>query len=556
MAALSQLIYRFHDAADPAAAVVLEKNRPESRTRSSGNENEENADTRDEDTRDEDDDNDDNTPNTTTTNLCDAWNRGTFRPPLPPPMRVPNDLQCHWYYHSPQEGTQVMIVSTIHGDTDTDDEDDDNNGNDNNNNNKTSKTDNSNNNNNNKSSSSSMMMGPYVAVVFAGTDDYQTSLLDIDIWRTEYGDHGNWTLPDNNKEKDDDNNKENVRYGRSTGQGTSRFLEDKIWVHAGFNGAVFAHGLQNDILTRLEAARRNLTAAVSSSSTTTLPQVYVTGHSLGAAASLLSGIGLALYYSSSGHQYHDDNDDDYHNNNNNNNNNNLQPNEGRKLRGDNNNNVGSRTTTTDATTTEVVVVKVINFGCPAVGNRAWRDYIHSAPQLDNLAIWRFVLGWDIVPRLPSTMLHIGHTVQMEGDDGKENGTNVSMATGSRNARETPEEETMGVEDRPQRRWLQNNKNDNTTFAGTMGVYYNHYGDKKRSYASVPWGWSSTPYIWVPGAIASHNISRYWRFLYRHEQNNATWLHEFVPTEGPDDYDNTYTVVDDDDDNIFWHSAAE
>lgn len=82
-------------------------------------------------------------------------------------------------------------------------------------------------------------------------------------------------------------------------------------------------------------------------------------------------------------------------------------------------------------------VQVINFGCPHVGNDAWRRTIYS---FSNLRIWRFVHGWDVVPRLPEyPFTHVGHTLQMNVD--------------------------------------------------AMRAYYLHYGNASLGYASVPYGWS-------------------------------------------------------------------
>ena len=55
-------------------------------------------------------------------------------------------------------------------------------------------------------------------------------------------------------------------------------------------------------------------------------------------------------------------------------------------------------------------VTSINFGCPKVGNY---EFIRSMNALDNLHVWRFVWGWDLVPRLPAYPFdHVGHTIQM------------------------------------------------------------------------------------------------------------------------------------------------
>lgn len=55
----------------------------------------------------------------------------------------------------------------------------------------------------------------------------------------------------------------------------------------------------------------------------------------------------------------------------------------------------------------------INFGAPRTGNDAWRDFLNTTSVLNpHLGIWRVVLGWDIVPRLPDLFTHVGHTIQL------------------------------------------------------------------------------------------------------------------------------------------------
>jgi hypothetical protein len=112
-------------------------------------------------------------------------------------------------------------------------------------------------------------------------------------------------------------------------------------------------------------------------------------------------------------------------------------------------------------------VTCINFGCPRIGNY---ELIRSMNDLENLSIWRFVLGWDLVPRLPSyPFQHVGHTIQMTRNETK--------------------------------------------------VYYHHLGNITLQYAGVPAGWSSTPFVWVPGAMESHRMIKY----LEHLQDPATFL---------------------------------
>jgi hypothetical protein len=186
-------------------------------------------------------------------------------------------VQCHWYFHDEELGTQVMIASNYHK--------------------------------------------RYFAVVFAGTDDVRTSLEDMDIRMKPFGNNSTVHLDD-----------------------------PDIKVHAGFDNAVFS-GIFNEVSKRLK--RLHLCHPF-------YKKLYTTGHSLGAANSILTATGLAL--------------------------------EGKS-------------------------VVSINFGCPRTGNTEWRDYFNSTSPLNpHLGIWRVVLGWDLVPRLPEFFEHVGHTIQLWSED--------------------------------------------------------------------------------------------------------------------------------------------
>jgi hypothetical protein len=215
---------------------------------------------------------------------------------------LPPDLDCHFYHHDVSQGTQVMVLSSV--------------------------------------------SKKYIGVVYAGTDDFRTTLTDTDILLKPFG-----PLDDNAE---------------------SILLPGDARVHAGFDNEVFQHNLF-DILLNI---------------TTSLVQQYpkhrlfCTGHSLGGANAILTAVALTQ----------------------------------------------SKIPTT---------ITVINFGCPAVGNEAWRTAIHA---LSNVNIWRFVHGWDMVPRLPEyPFTHVGHTLQMNED--------------------------------------------------AMRAYYLHRGNASLGYASVPYGWS-------------------------------------------------------------------
>jgi len=299
-----------------------------------------------------------------------------------------DDLNCYWYHHDREQGTQVMIISsTSHN---------------------------------------------FLAIVFAGTDDLRTSLTDADILMKPYGDGQNITIPDS-----------------------------RVRIHAGFDNAVFNRGLFQEIVRRFEFLRL-----------TRYPhaRLFTSGHSLGAADSILTAVGLTLRYQNTT--------------------------TARALRGK-----------------KPPLVTSINFGCPRIGNSYWRDFVHMNPIVKRMAIWRLVLGWDLVPRLPEFMEHVGHTIQLYRNDGLESGDTNATAL----------------------------------------AYYQHYGDPDLGLAGVPFGWSAKPFIWVPGSLLSHHIGRYWEVLNEWMESSAThrsmWVKDFVPVDDNPDDDGTTPYVNVDDD--FW-----
>jgi len=182
-------------------------------------------------------------------------------------------IHCHWYFHDTTIGTQVMIVTSS--------------------------------------------KQQYLAVVFAGTNDLQTALEDVNIMMKPFGDDSTIILPNPN-----------------------------IKIHAGFNNAVFS-GVYTELERRLQDLK------------TQYPKykLYTTGHSLGAADAILVAVALAEHMKYS--------------------------------------------------------VISINFGCPKTGNKEWGDYLNATSTLNsNLAIWRVVMGWDLVARLPTFFYHVGHTIQL------------------------------------------------------------------------------------------------------------------------------------------------
>jgi hypothetical protein len=229
----------------------------------------------------------------------------------------------------------------------------------------------------------------YVAVVFAGTDDIRTSLEDVDVTQKPFG--NNSTI----------------------------YLNNDVQVHAGFDNAVFLHGIWEEISSRIERLLR----------THPLAHIFTTGHSLGAANSILAATALSL----EGHQ-----------------------------------------------------VTSINFGCPKTGNQNWRQYFNGAsPLKKKLRLWRVVLGWDLIPRLPDLFYHAGHTIQIWGSDTKKNSTS-----------------DLQVE-----------------------AYYEHYGDSSLEYAGAPSGWNAKPHFIAPGALMSHFMTKYIEHLEALE-NMTLWVDAF------------------------------
>lgn len=248
-----------------------------------------------------------------TKKVCGRVNAGnvTERP-------VPPGVHCHWYFHDWIGGAQVMIVSSE--------------------------------------------SKQYIAVVFAGTDDLRTSLVDVDLFTTYFG------------ASDDNNTYQYPVYNVS-------LRDPNVRVHAGFNHAVFDRNLFGGILMRVEAIRKQRPTF----------RVLATGHSLGAANSVILAVGMTQYYEQErqkkSHFW-----------------NKLWP----KKR------------------TIPEHMDCISFGCPMIGNTQWRDFLHNDPVLSKrLTFWRHVLGRDLVPRLPQLYYHEGHTVQWLQQNG--NGTASAKA---------------------------------------------------------------------------------------------------------------------------------
>jgi Lipase (class 3) len=333
--------------------------------------------------------------------VCEQWNNDTTTATV---MRQ-DGTTCHWYHHEKSLGTQVMIVSSTIKD--------------------------------------------YLAVVFAGTDDLMTSLLDVDIRKVAFGTQD----LDRNKKKSMNASKIPVALDCPSCK-----------VHEGFNSAVFADGIFDEIYVRVEALRPQFS------------RLFTSGHSLGAASSILTAVGLAVEFEAKHIPL-------------------KHP------------------------------IASINFGCPQIGNVEFRDYInqrflsHSTTTQNSpyLVIWRYVMGWDLVPRLPEFFEHVGHTIQMHHS------------------------ECDGIQILPPcsySKWMhhhqqqqQQQQQDTNKTKEALG-YYHHVGNASLHCAGVPSGWSATPYLWVPGALLSHEMARYSAFFCEwHAESQQTWIRDFVTLPG-------------------------
>lgn len=237
----------------------------------------------------------------------------------------------------------------------------------------------------------------YIAVVFAGTDDARTLFEDTNILTKPFGNNSTVRLRDNN-------------------------ASAAARVHAGFNNAVFTHGIWESVDTKTRGLLQRYPSY----------QLWTTGHSLGGANAVLTATALALV--------HPDRN-----------------------------------------------ILSVSFGCPQTGNRDWWEYF-SEHGAKNLGIWRVVLSWDLIARLPEFFRHAGHTIQVEDTD-------------------------------------------------DVKAYYEHYGDKDRGYAGVPTGWYAKSHAWLPYALNYHRMKKYTEYI--EEIEPEKWVKHFAPTHSK--------LVDDDDD---------
>ncbi len=367
---------------------------------------------------------------------------------------LPPHIKCHWYHHDHDIGTQVLVVSS--------------------------------------------QVLDYVAVVFAGTDDLKSLLTDGDILMRSFG------LIDD----DDDDT-------------TATLLPTNVKIHAGFAHGLLQVKLMQQIQTQVEQAmmqlhqikqqnhqaeeqerKRRLRGGVTQDDDNDscnqqkkndTVRLFTTGHSLGAADSVLTAVALTLLWNQS----------------------------------------TSNTTVTSNTTTNAslpfhVNLTSINFGCPQTGNYAWRQAVHEQLPLPNpivsqLGIWRLVLGLDLVPRLPTTARpivvwqQVGHTMQLRRRPNRTECYYLHYGSNSDSSRMNETNET--------------------------------------SYAGVPISWSTTPFVIIPSALYSHSITRYLGFLQNKSTNVSDgsvnmeyYCNDFVKNDiQHNDSDHHHVTPDDD----FW-----
>ena len=248
---------------------------------------------------------------------CHDINSGTLHNETYP-IRLPNHTECLYYTHDESLGTQVLVLrSSVYN---------------------------------------------YVSVAYAGTDDWKTALADGDILMSDFGpsslNNSTTNITAEEKQKEDD-----IR-------SLFKNVSTDVRVHRGFNNNVFANSSEFvKLLNCIDSARlggdcENTSPDDIINSIESPYELITTGHSLGAASSVLLGAALHLLY----------------------------PTE---------------------------TIRTINYGCPKIGNSEWGSYINSRqPNQEkgsgSLEIFRFVNKIDLVPRLPELplLVHVGHTLQM------------------------------------------------------------------------------------------------------------------------------------------------
>jgi hypothetical protein len=287
--------------------------------------------------------------------------------------------------------------------------------------------------------------------------------------------------------------------------------DDIIKVHAGFNSAVFSHSIYHNL------TRHHLQPLLLRSKKHRPYKIITTGHSLGAANAMLVAVALAHdqeLFATQKHRYKQ-------------------------------------------------TILSVGFGTPKTGNVAWRDYFNTTALLPstikddniNLSIFRVVLGYDLVPRLPSSSFtHIGHTIQLWPRTGSRvakttthhKNENVVDSMTKENDHQQQQGETATIQwkwDRMQHNNEESLYIESNSTTTRIEMYYHHYGDEALGYAGVPSGWDSKPYIFVPGALMDHSVRKYIHELeqlisqQQAQDDDLCWSKSsFVPIVQPDDND--------------------
>ena len=229
------------------------------------------------------------------------------------------------------------------------------------------------------------------------------------------------------------------------------WLPRDIRVHSGFNSYVFDGPILDNMIRRLYIER--------SKRRSYNPRIFTTGHSLGASSSIFSAVALALHYQNTT----------------------LEP-------------IG------------VPEITSLNFGCPRTGNVHWRNFFadQESSLLKSINVWRFVLGLDIVPRLPKLFYHVGHTIQMSHRDGKSRGWKPTVL--SEDTVDALDSSTGSAE-----KSKPTHKKSMEKFR--TAAYYQHYGDANLGFTSLPSAWDYLPFTRLPESVRTHLAIRYWMFFH-------------------------------------------
>ena len=254
-------------------------------------------------------------------NITDTSNNSTQELPSDIFQRLlPNETSCLYYNHDYSLGRQVLIVRNTQRN--------------------------------------------YIAVAYSGTDDWRTALSDGNILSKAFGP----SSADNNT------------IGGNNISSIFDTVPSTVRVHSGFNNDVFSNAGFSTVLRCILAAREGRNCDNNDVNNNIIQprqpyKIYTTGHSLGAASSVILGAALHLAFPSE-------------------------------------------------------EIQSINYGSPKIGNFEWSSWIDSlqpnynssesafgeetADQHGTFENFRFVNKIDLVPRLPDVLYfqHAGHTLQM------------------------------------------------------------------------------------------------------------------------------------------------